>query len=183
MGLRVAQKPDSQEICFVPDNDYGNFLRSEAPDVLRPGAIEDAHGTLLGAHEGVALYTIGQRRRINIRTNEPRYVIALDAAGNRVVVGSASELLRREVAADEVAYGKFDADFLREPRPVVAQVRYKMRAQPAIARVEDGRLHVSFADAQRAITPGQALVCYDGDDVACGGVIGGSEQRAVSSKQ
>ena len=73
---------------------------------------------------------------------QPRYVIALDAAGNRVVVGSAQELLRREVAADEVAYGKFDPDFLREPRPVVAQVRYKMRAQPAIARVEDGRLHV-----------------------------------------
>lgn len=173
MGLRVAQKPDSQEICFVPDNDYGNFLRGEAPDMLHPGDIVDAQGALLGTHEGVAYYTIGQRRRINVRSNEPRYVIALDAGANRVIVGSAPELLRQEVVADEVAFGKFDLNSLREPRPVLAQLRYKMLAQPAIAHVEEGRLHVTFTTAQRAVTPGQALVCYDGDDAACGGVICG----------
>jgi len=176
LGLRVAKKPDSQEICFVPDNDYGNFLRTEAPDVLRPGAIVDAQGTLLGTHEGVALYTIGQRRRINIRVNEPRFVIALDAATNRVVVGSAQELLRREVVASATAFGKYDAGSFCEPRQLLVQLRYKMLAQPAVVRMEEERLHVTFTDAQRAITPGQALVCYDGDDVACGGVIVGSEQ-------
>ena len=171
LGFRVAKKPDSQEICFVPDNNYGNFLRTEAPDILQPGAIVDAHGTVLGTHEGVALYTIGQRRRINIRTNEPRYVIALDAASNRVIVGDAQQLSRREVVAHQVAFGKCDPAALREPRPVLAQVRYKMLAQPALARVEEDCLYVTFTTAQRAITPGQALVCYDGDDVACGGVI------------
>ncbi len=173
LGFRVAEKPDSQEICFVPDNDYGNFLRAEAPNLLRPGAIVDEAGVTLGAHEGVALYTIGQRRRINIRTNAPRYVIALDAANNRVIVGGAESLLRREVVAEQVAFGKFALEMLREPRPVQAQVRYKMLAQPAIARLEGERLHVTFDAPQRAITPGQALVCYDGDDVACGGVIEG----------
>lgn len=171
LGLRVAKKPDSQEICFVPDNDYGNFLKTEAPEAVRPGTIVDAHGTPLGTHEGVAFYTIGQRRRLHIPSNEPRYVIGLDAAHNTVIVGTNEQLLQRDVVAMQVAWGKLDADALREPRVVTAQVRYKMTAQPATAWLEDDRLHVTFATPQRAITPGQALVCYDGEDVVCGGVI------------
>jgi len=171
LGFRVAKKPDSQEICFVPDNDYGNFLRSEAPEMVMPGPIVDGTGTHLGTHEGVALYTIGQRRRINIRTNQPRYVIGLDAEHNRVIVGGNEELMRRTVVAEQVALGKFDADALRTSRPVTAQVRYKMTAQPATAVLDGEQLWVTFDAPQRAITPGQALVCYDGDDVACGGVI------------
>ena len=171
LGLRVAQKPESQDICFVPDNDYGRFLREEAPDVVRPGAIRDTSGRTVGAHEGVAFYTIGQRRGLNIACNEPRYVTHLDAETNEVIVGTQDELLERTVIADEVAPGKFDTGDLQAPRQVTAMLRYKMTAQPATAQLIDDRLHVTFEAPQRAVTPGQALVCYDGDDVACGGVI------------
>lgn len=171
LGLRVAQKPESQDICFVPDNDYGRFLRENAPEVVRPGQIRDTSGRVIGAHEGVAFFTIGQRRGLNIASNEPRYVTALDAEANVVIVGTQEELHRQSVIADEVALGKFDADDLRDPRPVTAMLRYKMTAQPAIAHLLDDRLHVTFDTPQRAITPGQALVCYDGEDVACGGMI------------
>jgi len=171
LGMRVARKPESQDICFVPDNDYGRFLREHAPDVVRPGAITDSSGRVIGAHEGVAFYTIGQRRGLRIACNEPRYVTRLDAEVNEVVVGAREDLLEREVIADDVAFGKFDAETLREPQSVTAMLRYKMTAQPATAQLVGGRLRVTFAAPQRAVTPGQALVCYDGDDVACGGVI------------
>ncbi len=171
LGLRVAQKPESQDICFVPDNDYGRFLRNEAPEIVRPGRIVDRDGAVVGSHEGVAFFTIGQRRRLNIAVNEPRYVTALDAAANTVTVGTGDDLLQRTVIADEVALGKLDADALRDTRPVTAMLRYKMTAQPAVAQLIDNRLHVTFDVPQRAVTPGQALVCFDGDDVACGGVI------------
>ena len=173
LGMRVAQKPESQDICFVPDNDYGRFLREHAPDVVHPGAIRDTSGRVVGAHEGVAFFTIGQRRRLNLACNEPRYVVGLDAAENEVIVGAGEELMQREVVADDVALGKFDAEILRDPQPVTAMLRYKMTAQPATAQLVDDQLHVTFAAPQRAVTPGQALVCYDGDDVACGGVITG----------
>jgi len=173
LGMRVAQKPESQDICFVPDNDYGRFLREHAPDVVHPGAIRDTSGRVVGAHEGVAFYTIGQRRRLNIACNEPRYVVALHAVENEVVIGGGEDLMKRVVVASEVALGKFDADILRAPQPVTAMLRYKMTAQPAVAQLIDDRLTVTFAAPQRAVTPGQALVCYDGDDVACGGVIAG----------
>jgi len=173
LGMRVAQKPESQDICFVPDNDYGRFLREHAPDVVHPGAIRDTSGRVVGAHEGVAFYTIGQRRRLHIACNEPRYVIALDAAVNEVIVGTGEDLLQRTVVAGDIAFGKFDAGALRDPQPVTAMLRYKMTAQPAVAQLVDGQLHVTFAAPQRAVTPGQALVCYDGDDVVCGGVITG----------
>ena len=174
LGFRVATKPDSQEICFVPDNDYGRFLRQEAPDIVRPGQIIDRDGRPVGTHEGVAFYTIGQRRRLNISVREPRYVIALDAAGNTVTVGTQEDLLHRGVMAGDIVFGKLDAAMLRAPRPVTAMLRYKMTAQPAIAHYDGDTLHVEFAEPQRAITPGQALVCYDGSDVACGGIIVGS---------
>jgi len=171
LGLRVAGKPESQDICFVPDNDYGRFLRENAPDVVRPGAIRDTSGRTVGTHEGVAFYTIGQHRRLNIAGSEPRYVVALNAAENEVIVGTGDDLMLRTVIAEDIALGKFDADALRVSRPVAAMLRYKMTAQPAVAQLVDGRLQVTFDAPQRAVTPGQALVCYDGDDVACGGVI------------
>lgn len=174
LGFRVASKPDSQEICFVPDNDYGRFLRDEAPDVTQPGEIVDSSGHVIGTHTGVAFYTIGQRKRLNITVREPRYVIALDAATNTVMVGTNEELMLRSVTADDVTLGKFDAEAWRAPRPVTAMLRYKMPAQPAVASFDGTRLHVTFDAPQRAVTPGQAVVCYDSDDVACGGVICGA---------
>lgn len=171
LGFRVAAKPDSQEICFIPDNDYRRFLRVEAPETMRPGPVVDRDGTPVGTHGGVAFFTIGQRRGLQITVHEPRFVTALDAVANTVTVGGAEDLLRREVVAGEVVFGKWAADDLRVPRPVVAMLRYKMAPQPAMAYCAGGRLYVAFEHPQRAVTPGQALVCYDGDDVACGGII------------
>ncbi|HEY3417282.1 MAG TPA: tRNA 2-thiouridine(34) synthase MnmA [Armatimonadota bacterium] len=174
LGLRVASKPESQEICFVPDNNYGHFLCSEAPDISQPGPIVDTQGSVLGQHRGIAFYTIGQRHGLGIAVNEPLYVVALDAATNTVRVGRNDDLLKHTVIADQVAFSKFTEDLLREPRAVTAMLRYKMQAQPASAVLRDDRLHVIFHESQRAVTPGQALVCYDGDDVACGGTISSS---------
>ena len=171
LGLRVAEKPDSQEICFVPDNDYRRFLREHAPDLAVPGLIRDGDGAEAGTHDGVAFYTIGQRRRLNLTVREPRYVTALDAASNTVTVGTPNDLLLRSVIAGDFIAGKFDAETLRAPRPVTAMLRYKMVAQPATACYDGEQLRVIFDEPQRAITPGQAIVCYDGEDVACGGTI------------
>jgi tRNA-specific 2-thiouridylase len=171
LGLRVAGKPDSQEICFVPDNDYGRFLRAAAPEIAHAGPILDRDGSPVGTHDGVAFYTIGQRRRLNLTVREPRYVTALNAATNTVTVGAQEDLLRRTVMANDVIAGKFTTDMLRTPQSVTAMLRYKMVAQPATAWLDGDILRVTFAEAQRAVTPGQAIVCYDGDDVACGGTI------------
>lgn len=171
LGLRVAAKPDSQEICFVPDNDYGAFLRAEAPEIIRPGAIIDTQGKKLGTHDGVAFYTIGQRRGLGLGGGQTRFVIGLDAATNTVIVGDGAALLRQDVRAADLIYGKYPEDYWRTPRRVTAMLRYKMPAQPATAVLDGDQLQVTFDAPQRAITPGQALVCYDGDDVAVGGTI------------
>lgn len=171
LGLRVAGKPDSQEICFVPDNDYGRFLRAEAPEVARPGTIHDRTGATIGQHDGVAFYTIGQRRRLNLPVPEPRYVTALDASTNTITVGAQADLFHRVVRAEDFVAGKWTEDALLTTRPVTAMLRYKMVAQPAAVQFTDGILRVEFSDPQRAITPGQAIVCYDGEDVVCGGTI------------
>lgn len=170
-GFRVHNKPESQEICFVPDDDYGQFLKGEAPEIATPGQIVDTGGKVLGTHQGVAFYTIGQRHGLGIATNAPIYVVRLDTATNTVVVGTQQELLQCRAVAEDVVFGKWTPETLVEPRPALASLRYKMQAQPAHAQVEDGRLLITFVEPQRAVTPGQALVCYDGDEVAVGGTI------------
>lgn len=171
LGLRVASKPDSQEICFVPDNNYGRFLREVAPEVVQPGLIRDSNGAVVGKHEGVAFYTLGQRKRLDITIREPRYVTSIDATAKTITIGEQEELFHCTLAANDVIFGKWSAEQLATVQPVTAMVRYKMRAQPAQAHFNGQFLHVTFTTPQRAITPGQAVVCYDGDDVACGGTI------------
>jgi len=172
LGLRVAQKPDSQEICFVEDNNYGRFLRVAAPEVVQPGEVVDIDGVVRGQHDGIAFYTIGQRRGLGFSSNDPFYVVAIDALNNRIIVGPQEALLQAQVTAQDVIYGLFTEEQLKTPQEVTAMLRYKMVAKQAMARVgEDGKLQVTFNEAQRAVTPGQAVVCYVGDDVACGGTI------------
>lgn len=171
LALRTANKPDSQEICFVPGNDYGAFLRQEAPDVLRPGKIVDQSGKSLGTHEGVAFYTIGQRKGLGISHPTPLYVTSLDADTATVKVGGPEDLMKVDVVADDVVLGALDAEALKTPQRVTAMLRYNMTAQPAMAVMEGDRLLVTFAEPQRAVTPGQALVCFIDDRVACGGTI------------
>jgi tRNA-uridine 2-sulfurtransferase len=172
LGLRTAAKPDSQEICFIPDDDYAAFLRTEAPELAQPGPMVDCAGVVRGTHQGVAFYTIGQRHGLGLGGGRaPWYVIALNAATNTVVVGPAEALRETVVRADDVIYGALGPDDLRTPQPVTAMVRYRMPAQPATAVRDGDRLFLTFATPQRAVTPGQALVCYTGEDVAVGGTI------------
>lgn len=178
LGMRVAGKPDSQEICFIPDNNYRDFMREQAPASFAQGEIVDEQGTVLKMHDGIANFTIGQRRGLGISANNPIYVIALDTGNNRVVVGPESSLYRRQLTATELVFSKIDAERLQSPCRVSAKVRSTMAAQPGTAQLLEGKLQMIFDAPQRAITPGQALVCYDGDDVLLGGTIIRTEERS-----
>jgi tRNA-specific 2-thiouridylase len=177
----VANKPDSQEICFVPDNDYRAYLREHAPDCLIPGEVVDTAGRVLARHEGLAGFTIGQRKGLGLSGGgRPLYVVALDPARGQVVVGDREALAGRTLVADDVVAGRLSEADLAAPVRVTAQIRANMAPQPAIAQITDGRLAVAFDAPQRAITPGQAVVCYLGDAVACGGTISVSLCPSVS---
>ena len=174
--IGVAEKKESQEICFVPDGDYAGFidryLEAENETTRLPGAgeIVDTNGRVIGRHEGIHRYTIGQRRGIGIADEKPLYVVSINAGRNRVTVGSANELLRAEFTAAGVNWVAFDAP--EEPVRAEVRVRYRHTAAPAtITSVPDQRARIVFDEPQRAITPGQATVFYRGDEVIGGGWI------------
>lgn len=171
LDLRTAHKPDSQEICFVPDDDYARFLEEESPGISAPGLIVDEQGTALGEHRGIIHYTIGQRRGMGISHPTPLYVIGLDPATKTVRVGPKESLFAQEAIADDPIFGKFSAADFEDPRQVQVMLRYRMQPQPATVQWDGHSLRVRFEQPQRAITPGQALVCFDGDEVACGGTL------------
>jgi tRNA-specific 2-thiouridylase len=169
-GLASADRPESQDICFVPGGDYRNLLREERADSLRPGPIVDLAGRELGRHAGLPLYTIGQRHGLGIAAKQPLYVTALDAARNAVVVGPQSALDRHALEATQVTF--VSAEWPDTPFDCQAQIR--SHAAPVAARVTPdapGQIYVEFARPQRAISPGQAVVLYDGDVVLGGGRI------------
>lgn len=168
--LPVAGKPESQEICFVPFRRYGEFVERYAPEAVKDGPIVDRRGHTLARHHGVAFHTIGQRRGLGIPAAEPLYVTALDAATNTVVVGPGEELLREGCLATDVNFVAITA--LETRLRVQAKIRYRAEACEAeIVPAEDGQVRVVFAQPQRAVTPGQAIVFYDGDLVVGGGTI------------
>lgn len=170
LGLTVAEKPDSQEICFVPDDDYKNFLSQRVPKILKPGNIVDALGNILGRHQGLPLYTIGQRKGLGISAGKPLYVIALKPEENEVVVGNDWEVFSTELIADDFNYVSGDA--FTETVLVKAKIRYNAVEKEAFATpFADGKVHVKFSEPQRAITAGQSVVLYDGDIVLGGGTI------------
>ena len=172
LELPVANKPDSQEVCFVPDNDYPTFLAQLVPESRREGAIVDPDGQVLGRHPGVAGFTVGQRRGLGLSSSRPLYVTRIDPETNRITVadGDHASLFAREVIATDA-----NLITLKEPGgpcSVTAKIRYNMPDRPATLVIEDEeRLRVLFQEPQRAVTPGQALVCYDGELVVGGGVI------------
>ncbi|HWQ02864.1 MAG TPA: tRNA 2-thiouridine(34) synthase MnmA, partial [Candidatus Nitrosotenuis sp.] len=181
-ALPVAEKPESQEICFVPAGGYDKFIaayqaeQQDASAELPSGEIVTTDGQVLGAHHGVAHFTVGQRRGLGIATGQPLYVIALDAEKNRVVVGEDRDLRRTDCFVEEVNW----LSIARPSRPIEAMVKIRHQHEPAAARVEavgEVGAHVEFLQPQRAITPGQAAVFYDGDVVLGGGWIA---QRAIS---
>jgi tRNA-uridine 2-sulfurtransferase len=168
--LPVAEKPDSQEICFVPDNDYSSFVTRHVPDVPADGLIVDINGRVLGNHRGIHRFTVGQRRGLGISSTIPLYVLELNAADRTVVVGPREELKKQSLTASGVNWIVDDPpdDEVR----VTAQIRH--RHSPAPARVRSlapGRAALVFDEPQSAITPGQAVVFYDGETVVGGGWI------------
>src|SRR2546425_738239 len=167
--LPVADKPDSQEICFIPDNDYAAFVTKQAPEADRDGVIVDEDGRVLGRHGGVHRFTIGQRKGLGLSAPAPLYVLALQPADRQVVVGPKSALERTTLTASSV---NWVAAAPAAPRRVAAQIRHRHHAAPATVRALDGaRAAVVFDTPQIAITPGQAVVFYDGDVVVGGGWI------------
>lgn len=169
-GLASADRPESQDICFVPGGDYRNLLREEAPASLVPGPIVDMQGRELGRHNGLPLYTIGQRRGLGIHSPEPLYVTALDTARNALVVGPAAALIREEF---HVERGSFvSSEWPETSFSCQVQVRSHGASVPAtVTPGDDGQLAVRLHEPLRAISPGQAAVFYAGERVIGGGLI------------
>ena len=172
LNLAVAGKPDSQEICFVA-GDYRTYLRERVGAAILPGIIRDTAGTIRGKHQGLAFYTVGQRRGLGIGNQEPLYVVDLDPVRNEVTVGADRDLWTREVEVARV--NLIAVECLDGPQRVLAKIRYAQPAAPAtVIPLADDRLRLCFEEPQRAVAPGQAAVMYDADDpdlVVGGGTI------------
>jgi tRNA-specific 2-thiouridylase len=169
IGLPVADKPDSQEICFVPDDDYASFVSQRAPELPREGLIVDEGGRVLGRHAGIHRFTIGQRKGLGLMTGAPMYVLALNPVSQQVTVGPKQALERTKLTASGV---NWIVDPAGAPMRVTAQIRHRHPAAPAVVRPEPcGRASIDFDEPQVAVTPGQAVVFYQGDVVAGGGWI------------
>lgn len=168
-GMRVADKPDSQEICFIPDNDYAGFLERYRGTPDTAGELVDTAGNVVGRHDGYERYTIGQRRGLGVTFGSPRFVVAIEPDSQRVVIGTKNDLAQRELEADRLNWLVDDLPTTFRCR---AKIRYRHTAADAEATIVDAdRLRVTFDEPQYAIAPGQAVVLYDGDRVLGGGWI------------
>ena len=167
--LPVAHKADSQDLCFLGNEDYRDFLKRHTAGAIQPGPIRDTSGKLLGRHEGLPFYTIGQRKGLGIAAPEPLYVIALNASENALTVGAAAELGRRECVARAMHYvsGERPSASFR----ATAKIRYKAREAAVTVYPLQDAARVEFDEPQRDITAGQGLVVYDGDAVVGQGII------------
>ena len=168
-ALANAEKAESQDICFVPDGDYAGFLEGFTGKTAKKGNFIDTNGTVLGQHKGLVNYTVGQRRGLGIAAAHPLYVLELRPEDNTVVLGKNEELFKRELTATNVnliAMEKIEGELRCK-----AKIRYRHAEQPCSVWQEGDKLKVLFDEPQRAITPGQSVVLYDGDTVLGGGVI------------
>ncbi len=169
-NLAVAEKAESQDLCFLATGDYRDFLVRYAPaGSIRPGEIRDTTGKVLGEHQGLPFYTIGQRKGIGLAASEPLYVIALDAAQNAVIVGPQRELGRDSCTARDMHYVSGVQPI--EPFRASAKIRYKAREAAVTVQPHGANAYVAFDETQRDITPGQGLVLFDGDVVIGQGFI------------
>ncbi len=169
-GFLNARKHDSQDICFVPDGDYGAFLERYTGKTYPPGPFLDSDGNVVGTHRGTVRYTLGQRKGLGLAMGAPVYVCAKDLTANTVTVGPEEALYRRTLLADDMNWISIPS--LTAPMRVEAKVRYSQTAQPGtVYPTEGGGIRLTFDQPQRAITPGQAVVLYDGALVVGGGTI------------
>jgi len=164
--LPTSEKPDSQDICFIPREGFEPFIRQYAEEKICPGDIVNREGRVLGRHRGLPFYTIGQRGGLGISNPVPLYVLALDVAGNRLIAGEKHEVRATGLIADRI---NLLVD--RPPERASAKIRYAHRATPCRIDWEDASMGVYFDQPQEAITPGQSVVVYDGDVVVGGGII------------
>lgn len=169
-GLAVAEKPESQEICFVVDDDYNRFISEKAGEQINPGPFLDLKGNVIGTHRGIPFYTIGQRRGLGLALGQRTYVVDIDKSRNAVVLGPEEALQASALDAVDNNFIMFEQ--LTGPTGVEAQIRYNGAPSPAIlSPLPGGRVRVNFETPQRAITPGQAVVYYQGDLLVGGGTI------------
>ncbi|MGN6625694.1 MAG: tRNA 2-thiouridine(34) synthase MnmA [Tepidisphaeraceae bacterium] len=170
LNLPVFNKPDSQEICFVPDQDYAGLINRRSPGALEPGELVTPGGEVVGKHQGHQNFTIGQRKGVGVALGYPIYVVDIDAGSNRVVLGDKEQLLRTQLVANQI--NVISDRVTSEPLKCEAKIRYNHAPQPAtVRRTGADELTVVFDEPQSAVTPGQAVVCYDGDVVLAGGWI------------
>lgn len=169
-GLQVAHKPDSQEICFVPDRDYAGFLERETGESERQGNFVNRQGEILGRHKGIGHYTIGQRKGLGIAFGEPMFVVEIRPDSNEVVLGRAEEVFTDRLMAQKVNY--MAVDHFEVGQEVTARIRYNHEGAAAvIEEVGKDSFSLIFKEPVRAVTPGQAVVLYDHDLVLGGGTI------------
>ena len=179
LGLNVAGKRDSQDLCFLGDSDYRDFLSLHAPDVMLPGPIVTSDGAVLGEHQGLANYTIGQRKGLGISYAAPLYVLAMNPIKNALIVGTGDQLGRDELIAEHVNW----VSGVPPLNPFRAAVKIRYQATPQMASIdplEDGRIRCAFDEPQRDITPGQAAVLYQDDVCLGGGVIAKFEHETIA---
>jgi tRNA-specific 2-thiouridylase len=170
MGLSVADKAESQEICFIPDGNYSRFLKEYMQEMVKPGPILDREGNTLGEHRGILFYTIGQRKGLGISAEEPLYVVAIDRGRNAIIVGSKEDVCSDELIAADINWIARQSP--KQPLQLKAKIRYRHREADAfITSISSREAHVKFKQPQMAIAPGQAIVFYDNDTVVGGGTI------------
>lgn len=171
LGLSVAHKPDSQEICFIPDHDYARFIREHTDKPLPTGNFVDLEGRVLGRHEGITHYTVGQRKGLNLAMGRPVFVVEIRPETNEVVIGDSKDVFTDSLICDRINWMAVDG--LHGPAmEVTAKIRYSHKGAPCTIRVVgDDLVECRFRDKVRAVTPGQAVVFYDGDYVVGGGTI------------
>lgn len=169
MGLPTAERPESKEICFIPDDDYAGFLERHTGKKAAPGPVLDTNGTVLGEHKGITNYTVGQRHGLGIAARQPLYVLALDATRNAVIVGKKEDTYSPDLTAGEMNW------LIDGPAaPFAAGVKIRSRAPEAAATVtplDNDSIYVKFNEPQSAVTPGQTVALYAGDTVIGGGII------------
>ena len=171
LDLQVAHKADSMEICFIPDHDYAKFIEENTDAKLVKGNFVDKEGNILGVHEGITHYTVGQRKGLNLAMGRPVFVVEIRPETNEVVIGDADDVFTDHLVCDRVNWMSIDGLHGGEMQ-VMAKIRYSHKGAPCmIHELEDGRVECHFLEKVRAVTPGQAVVFYDGDYVVGGGTI------------
>lgn len=170
INLNVANKPDSMEICFIPDNDYASFIRSNTEKEIQPGNFVDVNGIVIGKHKGITNYTVGQRKGLNLSMGRPVFVTEIRPETNEVVIGDNKDVMTNRLVGDNINFmSEPDVD---ENKRYTAKIRYNHKAAPChVRRIGEDKIECIFEEDVKAVTPGQAVVVYDGEYVAMGATI------------